>query len=72
MFARKEGLLTRMLEKQTRNIPSGAFLALAGGSVAASLAAHMAGKKQLANFIGLWTPTILMLGMYNKIVKQLT
>jgi len=29
----------------------------------------MLGYKEGANFIGLWVPTILLLGTYNKIVK---
>jgi hypothetical protein len=28
-----------------------------------------AGKKQVANFIGQWVPTVLLFGVYNKIVK---
>jgi len=29
----------------------------------------MTHRKQWANFVGQWVPTILLLGIYNKIVK---
>jgi hypothetical protein len=72
MFTRKEGKLTRALERQTARIPSGTFLGIAGGSILASLSALLIGKKGIANFIGQWVPTVLLLGMYNKFVKEAT
>lgn len=68
--ARKEGFLTKAIEKQTAKVPSSLFLALAGGAVAASLGMALAKeKKGMANFVGLWVPSLLLLGIYNKIVK---
>ena len=32
---------------------------------------QMAGNKQISLFIGQWAPTILIMGVYNKLVKQL-
>jgi len=29
----------------------------------------IAGRKNLANFVGQWVPTILIVGLYNKLVK---
>jgi hypothetical protein len=29
----------------------------------------MMGKKEQSNFVGQWAPTLLILGLYNKIVK---
>lgn len=72
MKTRREGLFTRALEKRTASIPSGVFLGLAGGSVVGSLVAMLSGRRTLANFIGEWAPTILLLGMYNKFVKEAT
>lgn len=69
---RKEGALTRAIEKQTSKIPSGAFLGLAGGSIVISIVSMLTGRKQVANFIGQWVPTVLLLGMYNKFVKEAT
>ena len=66
----QEGRLTEKVEKQTAKIPSIAYLALAGGATAASLAlAMMKRNKGWANFIGLWVPSLLLIGVYNKLVK---
>jgi hypothetical protein len=66
-----EGGTTRAIEERTSRIPSGAWLWAAGGSVAASLGLMLMGRRQDANFVGQWVPTLLMLGLYNKIVKTL-
>lgn len=66
----KEGSLTKAIEKQTAKIPSSFFLAVAGGAVAVSLGLAMTkNQKGWANFVGQWVPTILLLGIYDKIVK---
>jgi len=65
----KEGELTKTIEKQTAKIPSTFFLTAAGASVALALGLAMTQRKQWANFVGQWVPTILLLGIYNKIVK---
>ncbi|HZS35368.1 MAG TPA: hypothetical protein VFF06_01000 [Polyangia bacterium] len=72
MLTREEGSLTRAVEKQTARIPSMVFLGLAGASIAGALAAFLAGRRQLAAFIGEWAPTVLLLGVYNKLVKEAT
>lgn len=65
-----EGSLTKAIEKQTAQIPSIVYLGLAVGSIALSAGLAMNDKrKNLANFVGLWVPTLLLLGIYNKIVK---
>lgn len=66
-----EGRLTLMLEQQTAKIPSSFFLAAAMGSMVISLATELAGKHRVARFLGLWSPTLLLLGVYNKLVKSL-
>lgn len=65
----KEGQLTKVIEKQTAKIPSSFFLTAAGGAVALSLGLALANKKNMANIVGQWVPTILLLGIYDKIVK---
>ncbi len=40
-------------------------------AIGLSLGLRMAGRKDEANFIGLWAPTILIMGVYNKMVKLL-
>ena len=64
-----EGEITKRIEEYTTAIPSGAFLSLAVGSIGLSALLHLAGRKQDAQFVGQWVPTILLLGLYNKIVK---
>ena len=64
-----EGELTKAIEYYTSQVPSGAYLSLAIGSIALSAALHMAGRKSDSQFVGHWVPTILLLGLYNKLVK---
>lgn len=65
----REGPVARSIEQQTAKIPSDAFLWTAIGSIALSLGLQMAGEEKKANFVGHWAPTILILGLYNKLVK---
>jgi hypothetical protein len=65
----EEGTVTKQIEYYTSQVPSGAYLSLAIGSIGLSLAMELAGKKHAATFIGHWVPTILLLGLYNKLVK---
>jgi hypothetical protein len=65
-----EGNVTKMVEKQTAKIPSIVYLGLAAGSIALSAGLAMSKKRKgWANFVGLWVPSFLLLGVYNKIVK---
>ena len=65
----REGSVARAIEEQTAKLPSDTFLWLACGSIAASLALKFMGREKDANFVGQWAPTLLILGLYNKIVK---
>lgn len=65
-----EGILTRSIEQQTAKVPSIVYLGLAFLSMGLSLTlATRSDRKDNANFVGLWAPTFLLLGLYNKIVK---
>ena len=64
-----EGSVAKAIESQTAKLPSDLFLWAAFGSMAGSLALQMMGKKEQSNFVGQWAPTLLILGLYNKIVK---
>src|ERR1044072_7396847 len=64
-----EGTLARSIEQQTAKLPSDLFLWAAVGSVGLSLAFELMGAERKANFVGHWAPTLLTLGLYNKIVK---
>jgi hypothetical protein len=65
----QEGALTRSIEVQTSRAPSISYLSLAVGSMALSAGFAFFGRKEVANFIGLWVPSILVMGVYNKLVK---
>lgn len=66
----KESKFTRKVEHATAKIPSLAYLGLAAGSLMLSASLAAFGRKQTrANFVGLWVPTLLLLGIYNKLEK---
>ena len=65
----REGMLARTIEQQTAKIPSDAWLWAAVGSMGLSLALELSGKEKTANFVGHWVPTLLIFGLYNKMVK---
>jgi hypothetical protein len=66
-----EGPVARSIEQQTAKLPSDAFLWVAVGAIAASATLQAMGNKNVSLFVGQWAPTILILGLYNKLVKQL-
>lgn len=67
----EEGEFTKRLEHFTSQVPSGFYLSLAMGSVGLSAVLYLSGRKTAANFVAHWAPTILMVGVYNKMVKVL-
>jgi hypothetical protein len=74
-----EGRTTDIIERRTGAVPSGTYLTLAIGSMVASallmLSARrsplgrVSGRAALANFVGQWAPSLLIIGVYNKLVK---
>ncbi len=65
----KEGKVAKAIEQQTKKVPSDWFLWTALGSVGLALGLRAAGREKDANFVGMWAPTVLILGLYNKLVK---
>ena len=65
----REGPIARSIEQQTAKLPSDVFLWAALGSIGLALVLELTGHEKKANFVGHWAPTILTLGLYNKIVK---
>ena len=61
---------TGMIESQTSKLPSSVFLGLAIGSMAASLILKIVDKDDWALFVGRWAAPFLIMGNYNKMVKQ--
>ena len=67
----EEGSVAKAIEKQTAKLPSDAFLWGAVGCIAGAFALHfILGRKEDGVYVGLWVPTLLILGTYNKLVKQ--
>jgi hypothetical protein len=69
-LAYREGSIARAIEEQTAKIPSDTFLWAALLSIGFSLLLKATGRKHDALFVGEWAPTFLLLGIYNKMVKQ--
>lgn len=66
-----EAQLTRLIEQQTARIPSHWFLAAAVTCMVTSLVLELVGRTRLSRFVGMWVPTLLITGVYNKLVKAL-
>ena len=79
LAAKNEGKTTDLIERRTGQVPSGTYLSLAVGSMIVSallmLSARrsafgrVSGRAELANFVGQWAPSLLVIGVYNKLVK---
>jgi hypothetical protein len=67
--AQEDGF-TAMIEAKTSQIPSSAYLAAALASMATSAIFKASGKDHAALFVGQWAAPFLLLGVYNKMVKQ--
>ena len=65
-----EGSFTGAIESQTSKIPSVVYLTAALGAMAGSAVLKISGKDNWALFVGQWAPAFLILGVYNKMVKQ--
>lgn len=66
-----EGTIARSIEQRTARLPSDTFLWMAMGSITASMVLQLMGRQHVSLFVGQWAPTFLLLGLYNKLVKQL-
>jgi hypothetical protein len=66
-----EGDLARVVEQQTAKIPSDWFLLGAIGSMGVSLVLELTGRRRASGFVGQWPAPLLIMGMYNKLVKTL-
>lgn len=59
------------IEAQAARLPSDPFLWAAIGSMGASAALQLAGKRHASLFVGQWAPALLLLGVYNALVAPL-
>src|SRR5262245_29926888 len=68
----REGPVAKSLESVTSKLPSDIWLWASVGSMIVSLGLQLSRNKKtkaVSNFVGQWAPTLLVLGLYNKIVK---
>jgi hypothetical protein len=66
-----EGNLARLIEQQTAKVPSHWFLFAALGAMSLSLTLELAGRRRESRFVGQWPAPLLVMGVYNKMVKLL-
>lgn len=66
----QEDRVTGMIESRTAKIPSTGYLGAAIGSMVGSAVLKIMGKDEWALFVGQWAPAFLIMGVYNKMVKQ--
>jgi hypothetical protein len=66
----KESSLARLVEHQTAKIPSEVFLVAALGSMTVSLLGELTGRPRLSRLVGMWPGPLLVMGVYNKLVKM--
>lgn len=65
-----EDQVTATIESYTAQAPSSMYLGLALASMAASVTLKIAGKDHACLFVGQWAAPFLIMGLYNKTVKQ--
>jgi hypothetical protein len=65
-----EDRITGAIESQTSKIPSTGYLVAAVGAMTASAILKIVGKDEWALFVGQWPAAFMLMGVYNKLVKQ--
>lgn len=66
----QEDSFTRVIEQQSAKIPSHVFLCASLLAMAASAVLELQGKRRASRFVGQWPAPLLLLGVYNKLVKS--
>ena len=64
-----EGTIARMIEEQTAKLPSDIFLWVGLGCLALSAVTRIVGLSSAGQFIGQLASPVLIMGVYDKIVK---
>ena len=59
----------RVVEAQVQRVPPSLLVGLALGSMALSAAFAVAGKLKVANFIGQWVPSLLILATFDRLMQ---
>lgn len=66
-----ENALTRLIEQQTAKVPSAAFLTASFAAALVSLGYELKDRPRASRFVGMWVAPLLVMGVYNKLVKTL-
>jgi hypothetical protein len=66
----QEDQITSFMESYSSKLPSSFFLGASFASILGSLILKVQGKDENALFVGQWAAPFLLLGIYNKMVKQ--
>lgn len=66
---KKEGQVAKEIEDYTAEVPSDVYLWTSISVMGVSLTFKLLQKDDLALFVGQWAAPILLMGVYNKIVK---
>jgi hypothetical protein len=64
-----ESSFTRLIEQQTAKVPSHVFLFASLCAMATSVGFETFGRERAARFVGMWVAPLLIMGVYNKMVK---
>lgn len=71
-FKMNKNEMIKVMETKTAQVPSHIYLGLAAGAIALSAGMFViSNRKDIANFVGLWAPSLLLLGLYNKAMKSM-
>jgi hypothetical protein len=66
---KKVGKVAKTQEERTSRIPSDVYLWAAVGTMALSLTCFLTRQKHASIFFGQWAPSLLIIGLYDKLVK---
>ena len=66
----QEGKLAKAIEDVTSKIPSDVYLWAGLGALGVAAVLQVMGKKHASLYIGQWASPFLLMGIYNKLVKQ--
>ena len=70
-FGEREDKVSGAIEAKTAKLPSSTYLGAAVTAMGVSALLKVLGKDDWSLFIGQWAPSFLIMGLYNKVVKQL-
>jgi hypothetical protein len=65
----REGPVTRIIEQQAAKVPSNYFLTLAFLAMLAAFGLELSGRRRASGFVSMWPTPLLVMGVYNELVK---